>query len=436
MAQYIKNANIFGRLGSGIGQGLADQIPKEVERSRLSSGLQAFEQEHGTLNPIQQLARLSSIPGITPQMIQSFSDLARQQGMAKSLEKSNTPEQNPYAQNFFGGQSPAASPQESQVPSITSGGLVSQNQKGYIQPTTAERDAMGAQVFTANPARFQNDPNKALAYVDKEVEIQKDRDLERQKLAERQQGIQDNVVSRLKQQSGNLGVQIPSNIYSAIEDEAIRSVLPTDQGGGGRSEQQAIKEYGKKLDEVSRDYKDLDAMSGAALIGNKSGESLRSINSLQKRFKSRNDTENFADILMSKNNISPMMSYAIADKVSDFPDLNKAINRIPVRKDINESLGLTRFGVTLPLFTDYQAKEKTREISPGLMKAMGQDGSPLAVAYELEKKGYDPQEWLNYLNEHEKEWNPTVKQLRQTSKPQPLVRGLSDYWMSSFTGME
>lgn len=77
MAQEIKQANIFGRIGSGIGQGLAEQIPKEIERNRLASGLQAFAQEHGNLNPMQQLAMISSTPGITPQIIQSFTDLAK-----------------------------------------------------------------------------------------------------------------------------------------------------------------------------------------------------------------------------------------------------------------------------------------------------------------------------------------------------------------------
>jgi hypothetical protein len=84
MAQYIKQGDIFGRIGSGFGKGLAEQVPKEIERNRLSSGLKAFEQEHQNLNPMQQLARLSAIPGITPQTIQSFSDLAKTNNMANA----------------------------------------------------------------------------------------------------------------------------------------------------------------------------------------------------------------------------------------------------------------------------------------------------------------------------------------------------------------
>ncbi len=77
--------NMFGRLGMGLARGLSETVPKEVERQRLSSGLQQFEQDSGNLSPMQQLARLSAIPGITPQMIQSFGELGKQQGMRNSL---------------------------------------------------------------------------------------------------------------------------------------------------------------------------------------------------------------------------------------------------------------------------------------------------------------------------------------------------------------
>lgn len=87
MVQIVpQRGNIFGRIGAGIGQGLAEQLPKEIERGRLAQGLQQFEQESANLNPMQSLARLAAIPGITPQMIQSFGELARQQGVKNAYE--------------------------------------------------------------------------------------------------------------------------------------------------------------------------------------------------------------------------------------------------------------------------------------------------------------------------------------------------------------
>ena len=87
MVQYVQNADIFGRVGSGIGQGLAEQLPKEIERNRLAAGLQSFEQEHGDLNPMQQMARLSAIPGVTPQMIQTFGELAKLNNQRSAMQR-------------------------------------------------------------------------------------------------------------------------------------------------------------------------------------------------------------------------------------------------------------------------------------------------------------------------------------------------------------
>lgn len=86
MVQYIQNAPLSGRLGSGIGEGLAQQIPKEVDRYRLSSGLQQFEQDSGNLNPTQQMARLLAIPGMTPQGIQTFGELLKQQNQSRAYQ--------------------------------------------------------------------------------------------------------------------------------------------------------------------------------------------------------------------------------------------------------------------------------------------------------------------------------------------------------------
>ncbi len=83
MAQSIKQGNIFGRVGSSLGKGLAEQIPKETERYRLSKGLEEIGQRKDQ-TPFQQFAGLAGVPGITPQMIQSGSELLKQQGIRNS----------------------------------------------------------------------------------------------------------------------------------------------------------------------------------------------------------------------------------------------------------------------------------------------------------------------------------------------------------------
>lgn len=87
MAQYIKQGNLFGRIGTGIGKGLAEQVPKEIERNRLASGLDELGSNSDNLSPFQQFAKLSSIPGVTPQIIESGANLLRHQSTRNALAK-------------------------------------------------------------------------------------------------------------------------------------------------------------------------------------------------------------------------------------------------------------------------------------------------------------------------------------------------------------
>lgn len=425
MAQYIKQGNIFGRIGSGIGQGLAEQIPKEIERSRLASGLRAFEQDHQNLTPIQQLARLSSVPGITPQMIQSFSELAKQQNMANALTNIEKKKESQGPSTFPISREASVPSQRSTVPSITKESPLSIAQKGFFPPKQNERDLEAAQLYNANPARYKNDPQKALESVDKSIEIEKERQEAAQTLHKNLTHIQDNVVDRLKKHSDQLAVDIPANVYSQIEDKAIQATKPADEGGGGRTEQQAMKEFGKELDDVSRDYKTIDAIGNWAVIGRPSSVTLSNLKSLQRKFAERKDTENLADKLISTQKLSPMMAYAIAEPVSMQPSLGRLIKSIPELERI-ETIAET----VIP-----DQMEKTLKIAPKLMAQLG-NGSPLSVGYELQKKGYDPNIWFQYLVDHRKEWDPTEKQARQLEKPNPFFGTVNDWWLSNFSGLE
>lgn len=77
MAQYIKQAPLWGRIGTGFGQGLSEQLPKEMEHYQRKNELNRFAQNAGGMTPIQQVAGASSIYGATPQMIDSLTQVAK-----------------------------------------------------------------------------------------------------------------------------------------------------------------------------------------------------------------------------------------------------------------------------------------------------------------------------------------------------------------------
>ncbi len=78
MAYSVKPASIFGRVGTGIGKGLAEQLPKEMERNRLASGLKELGEQKG-LSPFQQFTGLVGAAHEYPQVVQSGERLLAQQ---------------------------------------------------------------------------------------------------------------------------------------------------------------------------------------------------------------------------------------------------------------------------------------------------------------------------------------------------------------------
>lgn len=419
MVQVINDPYGKGKLGSSIGasfgQGLAEQIPKEIERSRLASGLQQFEQQSANLTPIQQLARLSSIPGITPQMIQSFGELGKQQSQANALSNrkqiENQPQPSPFPKK-----KPNKNTQEN-APSITQSKPLEEIQEGYIPPTYEQKLDRAGELFNSNPAIYQNNPQLAIQAVDQEEAQKKaiiDANLNKHKNLT---DIQDNVVNRLKSHSERLGVnKVPANVYSKIEDEAIKATKSKKEGGGGLTEQEAMKKYGDKLDEVNRQYESVDTLGNWSMTGRKPSSTLTNIRSLQKDFKKREDTENLADTLISSNGLSPLMAYSLAEPVSDIKELNAYMSKLP------------RIEYTSSEDPSYE----TDKISEKLFKLLG-DGSPLAVAQELKKLGYDPDTWMNYATKYKDKLN--VKQGRQVDKPRNFLSTFNDWWLSSWSGI-
>ena len=88
MAQRIKQGNIFGRIGTEFGRGLAESIPKEIERTRLAQGLEDLNSQSNLTNR-EYFTRALSVPGLLdrPQVVQSLGQLAREQGAKEGFKK-------------------------------------------------------------------------------------------------------------------------------------------------------------------------------------------------------------------------------------------------------------------------------------------------------------------------------------------------------------
>jgi hypothetical protein len=90
MSYSIHPASGIGRLGEGFGRGLSEQLPKEVERYRLASGLKNLSSMQEN-DPLEQMAYIASLPA-TPQMIQTFGELLKMRNVRNAYGKSSSQE--------------------------------------------------------------------------------------------------------------------------------------------------------------------------------------------------------------------------------------------------------------------------------------------------------------------------------------------------------
>ena len=79
--------NFASNFGAGIGRGLSEQVPKEVERSRLAYGLKNLNETSEGLTPFERFSKLLAIPGLTPQGVQSAAELLKMEGQRRGLSK-------------------------------------------------------------------------------------------------------------------------------------------------------------------------------------------------------------------------------------------------------------------------------------------------------------------------------------------------------------
>lgn len=70
MVQELEQVDIFGRLGKGLGEGLAEQLPKEFGRKRLERSLASLREEAKApgASPIDLAFRSLALPELTPEL--------------------------------------------------------------------------------------------------------------------------------------------------------------------------------------------------------------------------------------------------------------------------------------------------------------------------------------------------------------------------------
>ena len=163
-------------------------------------------------------------------------------------------------------------------------------------------------------------------------------------------------------------------------------------------------------------------------MGKKPAETARAIKSLQHKFEERDDLENFAQSLVGMNGLSNPLAFNLAYPLS----ANKALeNEYSGLKDLNSK----SYQYQTPQAKTENSRVNTLSIVPSLANKLKSTDSPLSIAHELSRKGYDPTVWMDYLRENRDKLKLSERQGRELDKTTNFVPPLNDIWLETFGGI-
>ncbi len=383
MVQVIDTGgSVAGRIGKGFGKGLSEQIPKEVERHRLSSGLESLSNTKET-NPLKQLASLYAIPGVreNPEIANQAFNYLRQQ-VAINEAKGQQPEQVPGV----------AGPQQDEVKS----NLPASSQPKSVPRLQSTPEAI-RQGGLSYIARF---PTRYRSLEEGEAQYQKD--------VANQQGQIAFVNDRFKNVGATLLQQMGEDKFNNVMGELQREFEKRAEDAvlsGKMSETEAADKYSKQMLDFAK-ARDAQQTMGPdrwrALFG---GQPQKAIKAAQKAYEEADMPEAFRNDLISYQKLS----YHRASEVA-FP-LDKSeeeyFKKLPVSKGVFD---------------------KNEEVFEKTFDRLKDTDSLQNFALQLSKKGYSPQDFLTYALDHEKNLTPIqVRELQHIGSFQPSLSDILYY---------
>lgn len=348
----VKPPHILGRIGAGFGQGLAEQLPKEMERGRLSQGLKNFEKEAANLSPLEQATRLFSIPGITPQMVQVLPEILKQQnerqaainaGKSATRGREEAPSQFAYptskeqvsTANEPSGQLPRgrqnllqlAEDMAKRPKGLTTKEPIAAALSDIRSPTQEELFDKRAQILDQNPwmsvaaAQQQAEDYFARQNAQKTAAIEK---------GARQEALQAKVDQALDKELQLLLQKDDKGIFENISGESISALKDQareDVANGRLTPDQSARKYGKLALQIAKNNSKLKEMSQTPLILQSPKAILNNLKEASRLWKDANRSEEFSNNLQSQFSISQKLADSIAYPIQDNKKLNTYIDK-------------------------------------------------------------------------------------------------------------
>jgi hypothetical protein len=394
MAQTIKQGNIFGRIGSSFGQGLAESVPKGYDQGRLSNSLQQIQNSREPLTPIQQYQSLINGGANSEQIGQILPLLERHNAnldakrQAEEFEKSRVaPTQSkPVDKNPS-----VIQPQQEQTPSnqnlnktverpkslITSG--PQQAALNIVRPlTNEERKVRGNKLRNDYPNLYKTQAEgEAAAENERNSEI--NQNLTEQNLGTNQKAIQDEFRKETARRLGLDTQKQGPEQFNAVPGSYIKKALDREEekiANGEKTTNEAADDASEDIRKYA-DLRDANKKEGKKWFFSKNSRDVRSLINQQKQgYKERNEMNTFVDDLINNHDLSRAGAEYVAYPIKDNKNLNNWLANVKGQSFIER-------------IADPLDEKKGRELASEVSKYLGDNDSLLAIALEMQGKGID-----------------------------------------------
>lgn len=422
MSYEVKQGNIFGRIGAGIGKGLAEQLPKETDRLRLTKGLKDFETEAPNLNPLQQATRLASIPGMTPEMMYTLGPFIKQ--IAQRREALEQSEKGGLPDEKKGMMMPSQNQPFSEIFSTSKskfqglkGKEATEAQLTPIQRMSpAQLDAAAARLSNEAPNLYPDLGSARQKIIDDENRIIQNIE-EQRAVGQTADTIRQKIEANLLKRWG--GEKTSKDIDPVIQRELIdRYETELSDPNNKKSEAQLEKEYGdlgRKIAKATTNLKS-KAKEGVATAG--PSKKIDTIKETRKVYKDAGLLKQFQDLVQSDFNIStPLAAYFTYPPSQEAEKIVKKYSK--------------GFNKTATAAIPALAKKASIEAADEISKLDLNDQSLLALSEIAKESGLDGNVFFNRLKSNMDsglfESNERFENERQIGLPN--MPALQDFWL-------
>lgn len=169
MVQSIEQYDLFGKIGKSLGTGLSEQLPKEIDRTRLAKGLQELRQQgQQGMNPFDAAVKIFSLPGLRPEVAATLmplfqQELLRQQGQQQATQGDTSTQGKPQFSGATAQGMP--SPISSEAEPFVGTGKQASIPSPYLSFDQKQRKALN--LMAQNPTLYP-DQSTAMNAVDKD----------------------------------------------------------------------------------------------------------------------------------------------------------------------------------------------------------------------------------------------------------------------------